>query len=81
MSFRISWDSQKIIDDLQKAYSQAASPYNDGFSAWGCKKDLLEVKYALDGMIERLPNFGHLEKEYTEEKSKETTWKVLNGRV
>lgn len=81
MSFRISWDAERIITELRQAYAQASSPYSDGFNAWGCKKDLLEVKYALDYMIEQLPNFSHLEAEYHEEKAKQTTWRTLNGRV
>lgn len=81
MSFKISWDAERIITELRRAHAQAASPYNDGFSAWHCKKDLLEIKYALDYMVQNLPNFSDLEAKYHEEKAKQQTWKVLNERL
>lgn len=81
MGFKISWDADKIINDLARCYAQAASPFNDGFSAWNCKKDLLKVKYDLDEKVARLPNFGHLETEFHEEIAKSKTWKVLNDKM
>ena len=81
MSFRISWNVNKIINELSGCFREASSPYNDGYSAWMCKKHLLEVKYELDDMISRLPNFSHLETEFHEEMSKQKTWKTLNDKM
>lgn len=80
MSFKITWDADKIISELHRCSAQANSAYNDGFSAWSCKKDLLLVKYALDEMLERCPTFSG-EKEFHEEMAKQKTWKTLNGRL
>lgn len=81
MSFKIRWDVDKIINELSCCYREAASPYNDGYSGWLCKKDLLQVKYQLDDMIDRLPNFSHLEEEFHEEMAKQKTWKTLNDKM
>ena len=80
MSFIITWNAEKIISELRACTAQASSPYNDGFSAWGCKQDLLTVKYALDEMLSQCPSFAGEEK-FHEEQSKKKTWKVLNGQV
>jgi hypothetical protein len=76
MSFRITWDSDQIIGDLHRCATQVASPYNDGFSAWGCKQDLLQVKYELDAMLQDLPAFAD-EADYIRELEKKTVWKTL----
>jgi len=81
MGFRITWDADKIISDLSACSSQASSVYNDGFSAWHCKKDLLRVKYALDEMLERCPSFSHEEETFHKEMAKQKTWKVLNDKM
>ena len=81
MGFKITWDADKIISDLRACTAQASSSYNDGFSAWGCKKDLLRVKYALDEMLNRCPNFSHEEEKFHKEMAKEKTWKTLNDKM
>ena len=73
----ITWDADKIISDLRTAAAQVNSPYNDGFSAWHCKQDLLKVKYALDAMLDQTPNFSHMEAKFHEQMAKEQTWKIL----
>ena len=77
MSFMIRWDADKIVSDLRACSSQVKSPYNDGFIQWGCKKDLLKVKYALDEMLSDCPTF-HGEDEFIAEQEKKQTWKILS---
>lgn len=81
MSFKISWDADKIISELRACTAQASSYYNDGFSAWGCKKDLLRVKYALEEMLERCPTFSSEEQKFHDEMSKQKTWRTLNDKM
>lgn len=81
MSFKITWDADRIISELRACTAQASSSYNDGFSAWGCKQDLLRVKYALDEMLNRCPNFSDLEAKFHEEMAKQKTWRVLNDKM
>lgn len=77
MGFKISWDADKIVNELRRCYAQAASPYNDGFSAWHCKRDLLQVKYELDAMLKDLPKFGEAEADWMEQQQKRQMWKEL----
>lgn len=79
MSFKITWDVARIIADLRACRAQVASPYNDGFSAWGCKQDLLQVKYELDRMLQDLPTFAG-EEEYCLEQEKRNVWQALNKK-
>jgi hypothetical protein len=81
MSYIKRWDVDKIINDLRGAAAQVHSSYNDGFTAWACKEDLLTVKYAIDEMLEGAPYFSHMEDDFHKEKSKEKTWRALNGKV
>ena len=81
MSFKINWDADRIISELRSCTAQAASSYNDGFSAWGCKQDLLRVKYALDEMLEQCPYFSDLETKFHEEMAKQKTWRTLNDKM
>lgn len=76
MGFKISWDVPKIISDLRSCAAQVSSPYNDGFTGWSCKQDLLQVKYMLDDMIKDLPRFEG-EEEYIRELEKQQVWKTL----
>ena len=80
MSFIKRWDADNIIRDLGACYAQVASGYNDGFTQWACKKDLIRVKYALEEMLENSPNFGG-EDEFIAEMEKQKTWKKLNAKV
>ena len=79
MGFRIRWDVPRIIAELRAAAAETASPYNDGFTSWGCKQDLLQVKYALDAMLKDLPKFVG-EDEYITELEKQQVWQTLNKK-
>ena len=73
----ITWDVDKIINDLRACSAQMNSPYNEGYSQWGCKKDLLTIKYELDRILNNATTFSYLEEEWLEEQSKKETWEVL----
>jgi hypothetical protein len=78
MGFLKRWDVDSIKSQLTRCAIEACSGYNDGYSQWNCKKDLLDIKYMLDDMLERMPTFSNLEDEYHEEREKDKAWKVLN---
>lgn len=79
MGFRISWDVAKIVAELRACSSAVRSPYNDGFTSWHCKQDLLQVKYALDTMLKDLPKFEG-EDQYISELEKQQVWRALNKK-
>ena len=76
MGFKITWSADSILSDLRACAREVSSPYNDGFSAWPCKQDLLRVKYELDKMLADLPTFVD-EHECVEELKKQTVWETL----
>lgn len=80
MGFRITWDMKSIQHQIQSASIEMNSPYNDGFTAWAIKKSLLELKFYLDNVLEKSPNFGSTEQEYLEEQIKIKTWRILSEK-
>lgn len=79
MGFKVTWDVPKILADLRGCAAQVASPYNDGFSAWHCKQDLLQVKYELDRMLRDLPKFAD-EDEWIRQQEKRDVWRHLTNK-
>lgn len=80
MGFKITWDRKFIENQLRSMSAEVNSPYNDGFTQWEIKKDLLEIKYLLDEIVETSPTFSG-EPEYFEEQAKRKTWKILNEKT
>lgn len=78
MGLKISWDVARILSELRSCSAQAASSYNDGFTAWGCKQDLLQIKHELDNMLRGLPSFGSNEEDFVRELEKRQVWRELN---
>lgn len=79
MGFRISWDADRIASDLRACAAQVRSGYNDGFTAWHCKKDLIRLQYMLQDLLESCPEFAG-ESEFRDELNKQKVWRVLNDR-
>lgn len=65
-----------IQGELYKLYSEIKSPYNDGFTSWGLKQEMYEIKFLLDRLIKECPTFVP-EEEWLEEKRKEHMWSEL----
>lgn len=80
MSFIKRWDVDNIQQQIRACGAQVHSVYNDGFTAWECKKDLLDIKYQVESLLESSPTFAGEEK-YHEEKLKEKAWRVLNEKI
>jgi len=75
------WKVDKIVNDLQQCYWLTSDPRQDGFTTWPCKQDLYHVKFALDAMLARCPDYGEVEREWLEDIEKQEVWKALNGKV
>jgi hypothetical protein len=76
MGFVKRWGVEEIQQQLRACQAQVASPYNDGFTAWACKQDLLQIKYELDEFLKTAPKFAG-EEEYIQELEKKIVWKTL----
>ncbi len=74
------WNADQIINEIRLCYREAASSYNDGWTAWSCKQDLYRVKFELDEMLKNCPTFaGEQEwlKEQKIEQDKQRAWREL----
>lgn len=60
-------DRAEIESRLRHIYTNASSPYNDGWMASDYKKDLVMIRFMLDQLIEKCPNFGKLEDDWHQE--------------
>ena len=81
MSFIMKWGTDDILRQLRYCSAQMNSPYNDGFTGWACKKDLLTIQYELNELLRKSPNFSNVEDEFLEEQQKKHAWKVLNEKT
>ena len=70
------WDRQKIENDLWQIYFAMTDPRMDGFVTWGCKQDLLRIKYYLDDLLQDSPTYVGEDK-FVEELEAEKTFKIL----
>jgi hypothetical protein len=71
-----NWDRKKIEQDIWKIASAASDPRMDGFTTWGCKQDLILLKYFIDDMLEECPTYS-LEKEFINNLEAERTFALL----
>jgi hypothetical protein len=78
MGFKISWDVARIVSELRRCSAQVNNQYNDGFSAWSCKQDLLQIRHELDQMLRQSPHFGADEDNFVTQLEKRQVWQELN---
>lgn len=55
---RKDWDVDDISRQLRSMARQAASTYNDGYTASGCKHDLFLLKCLVEDLYEEIPTFA-----------------------
>jgi hypothetical protein len=66
MGFKKDWDTNAIKHWLWSMTYECSSPRNDGFTAFEVKKELLEIKFLLDDLLEDCPKFVGEEEVYHE---------------
>jgi vancomycin permeability regulator SanA len=71
------WNVDNIVSQLQSCYYNASDPHMDGFYQWGCKQDLYTVKFILDDLINRCPEFVG-EPEWITEQEKQQVLRILS---
>jgi hypothetical protein len=57
MGFRKPADANNIIGQIQSLVAEAASGYNDGWTASSCKQELYKIKCYLEDVYPQLPRF------------------------
>lgn len=69
-------NSSEIKNGLFRTYSEITNPRNDGFSQWGLKQELYQLKFQLDELLKNCPTFVG-EEEWLEEQHKKQMWSEL----
>jgi hypothetical protein len=64
MGHMIQLNDTYIKKQIYRTAIEIKSPYNDGFIAWAYKKQLYELKWAIEGVLNQSPNFSQLEDEF-----------------
>jgi hypothetical protein len=77
MGFNKNWDVVSIVQQINRATYECASPLNDGFTSWQIKQDLYQIKEILDAAIRRCPDFGTIESDWIREQDKKKVIKYL----
>ena len=77
MGFKKSWDVIGITSQIHILHRECSSPYNDGFTAWGCKQDLLLIQQLVNEAVKNSPNFGETETNWLKEQEQKRIIKIL----
>ncbi len=76
MGFRKNWGVDDIISQINSISRECNSSYNDGYTAFGCKQDLYQIKEVIDSAIRNSPTFAG-EQEWLQEQEKKRIIKIL----
>jgi uncharacterized protein YabN with tetrapyrrole methylase and pyrophosphatase domain len=76
MGFKKPLEVNDVKLQLLQAHGEICSPYNDGFTQWEIKKELYNIKWLLDEMLKRQPNFSD-EKQWLKEQEMKRMWSEL----
>jgi hypothetical protein len=77
MGFQKRWDLNDIRSQIQRCGIEVLSPYNDGYTAWSCKKELYEIKFLIDQLLTDAPKFGNEETNFLKEHEQKTLIQIL----
>ena len=58
MGFRKNWSLSDIENQIRTLSTEVSSPYNDGWTASSCKKELFQLKCFIEDQYSRLPKFA-----------------------
>jgi hypothetical protein len=72
------WNVDDIYRQINSAYYICSDSRQDGFTAWGVKQDLYQMKWHLDEMLDKCPTFVD-EEEWIKEQEKYKMWRTLKG--
>ena len=70
------WNRQKIEQEIWKIKFAATDPRMDGFTTWGCKQDLIRLKYYIEDALEDCSTYVG-EQEFVDQLEAERTFRVL----
>jgi len=76
MGYTKRWNIENISSQIHSMVLECTSPYNDGFSTWGIKQDLYQLKWLVDESLKRCPEFSP-EKEWLKEQEQKKIVEIL----
>ena len=79
MGFKKNWGVDDIISQIYSISRECSSSHNDGYTAFGCKQDLYQIKSIVDTALSNSPDFGDLEKDWLQEQEKKRIIKILKS--
>lgn len=79
MGLKKSWDVADISHQIHSLARECASPYNDGFTSFECKKDLYQLKHIIDQSLAQSPNFGDMEEQWLTDQEQKRIIKILKS--
>lgn len=81
MGYIKRWNVEDIARQINSATLECTSPYHDGFTAWGVKQDLYQLKFLLDSALKRCPDFGDIEADWLREQEKKQVIRILKDDI
>ena len=71
---------ESIKDELRMIALNEKDPYMDGFVTSKYKKELLEVFWYLEDLLEKTSNYGNIEEAWYEDREKQKMLNKLSGK-
>jgi hypothetical protein len=76
MGYIKKWSVEDIARQINHAYYTCSDPRQDGFTTWGIKQDLYQIKWLIDEAIKKCPDFAP-EAEWLREQEQKKIIKIL----
>lgn len=76
MGFRKPMDYNQVHHQIYMAGVELNSAHNDGYTQWEIKKDLYQLKWLLDQIMQTSPTFVD-EEEFLKQQDKKKVWHLL----
>ena len=75
----IDWSLEKVKEEVDKINFAESDTRMDGFTTWGCKKDLYEILWYVEEALDKCGTYSN-EQDFIEEHEKELMWDILKGK-
>ena len=75
----INWSLETVKDEVDKINFAESDRHMDGFTTWGCKKDLYEILWYVEKALDKCNTYSN-EEDFIEEHEKELMWDILKGK-
>jgi hypothetical protein len=76
MGFKKPLDLNIVVQQIRAAGRELNSAYNDGFNKWEIKKELYQIKFLVDDIIEKSGSFTG-EEDFLKEESQKRMINIL----